>query len=81
MSWPEYNPVSDTPKYKLRFDRFDVCLIQTCRINDDIVARRKFPLHRLGQMGAPRRAGELRGRLAQFDQALQVGGEGGGSEG
>ena len=31
---------------------------------------RKFPFHRLGQVGAPGRAGELRCELAQFDQAL-----------
>ena len=60
MSWPEYNPVSDTPKYKLRFDRFDVCLIQTCRINDDIVARRKFPLHFSDVPGKVKPAGSRR---------------------
>ena len=34
-----------------------------------LLDRRKFPFHRLGQVGAPGRAGELRCELAQFDQA------------
>jgi hypothetical protein len=43
-----------------------------CRHHQNIGAldRRQFPLHCIGQLGAPDGTGELRCELTQFDQAL-----------